>query len=401
MKALLTTLLLWNPLGAEVQDPPPPAPAASRAGTAEGFGRATSYRTALAEAIEEAVGKAKGIDVRRGPSWRSRMSVVTNYTDEVPNGWFDGQVDREHEWVQQQIEGFVTSYEVVKKAKADDGFWEVTVAVQVAAHDPDSQPLVVEVVDNTLGKWQFERFQKGAAGGPFARDAGTYVAPAVNEHLRRGGLKIVAAGRGVVVTGDSARDEREKAGHRLVASHRIELEWQPMLLRSEQEKPNKARPTPGPRREYLVAGSVAVRVRVVDLVQGIEVLDLPMSIPAEVGSGTSFEQRDAAIVALANRANATVAETVYFALRPPVVTRKMPADDGKSWLVEVKIEKRIAATYAEFVLGNNGTLVSPDWQTLGAATLVGGTGTSCTFRLDAGLDIDRVVIDATELRPKK
>jgi hypothetical protein len=78
---LVSALLLAAMAG---QDPPPsappaPAPAPASGSTwSEGFGRATNYRSALANAIEDAVAKVKGISVARGPAVRSRLSVVSN-----------------------------------------------------------------------------------------------------------------------------------------------------------------------------------------------------------------------------------------------------------------------------------------------------------------------------------
>jgi hypothetical protein len=118
---------------ATAQEPTPAPPAAAAAETppggtwSEGFGRATNYRSALANAIEDAVGKVKGISVARGAAVRSRLSVVSDHKDGDKDGWFDGEADGEREWVQQQIAGFVLRYEVAKKEKAQDGHWEVTV----------------------------------------------------------------------------------------------------------------------------------------------------------------------------------------------------------------------------------------------------------------------------------
>ncbi len=405
MKAILP--LVAFALGAAVvplcaQDAPAQAPQEQATdGWSEGFGRATNYRTALANAIEDAVGKAKGIAVARGAGVRSRLSVVANYTDQVPNGWFDGEADSEREWVQQQIAGFVQKYEVKKKEKASDGQWEVTVRAQIAMHDGADPVLVIDLQDGELSKWQLERFEEGQ-GTAFARDSGNYQAPRLAENLRRSGVvKIVAKSSGVSVGSGAAVREREKAGQQLVASHRIVVTWQPMQLRSEQERPNRARPTSGPRPEYLVGGAVRVDVKVVDLVQNIDVLEMPLTIPIDVPPGTTVDRRDAFVVALADKATATVAELAFFALRPPVVVRKWPSDDGKDWLVEARIGKRIASGYDAFVVGNNGSLASPDWQRLGTAVLVGGTDTSCTFKLQGVEDPSRIEPKVTEVRPTR
>jgi hypothetical protein len=402
----LTTLLLLcccppSPWAA-VQDPKlPVAPAVTAAeGTTEGFGRATNYRTALAQALEDAVGKAKGIAVARGAAVRSRLSVVSGWSDEVPDGWFDGESDQEREWVQQQIQGFVQRYEVSKKVKANDGQWEVTVLAKVAMHDGRDPLLVIALEGNELGKWQLERVEEGAQGGAFARDGGDYRGPHLRENLlRTGAVKVLAGSAGVKVADGSAPAEREKQGQQLVASHRVTVDWQPMQLQSMVEKPNKARPTAGPRPEWLVAGVVQVQVKVVDLVQNIEVFERPMTIAVDVPPGTGLDRRDAFVVKLADQAHAAVAEQVFFALRPPVVMRKWPGEGGADWLVEVRMSRRVATGYDAFAVGNPGSLASPDWLRLGAATLIGGTDASCTFRLLEIADPSRIEAEFTEVRP--
>lgn len=390
------------PLWAAAQDPKPAVPpaATATAGYTEGFGRATNYRSALAQALEDAVGKAKGIAVSRGPGVRSRLSVVSGWSDEVPDGWFDGESDQEREWVQQQIQGFVQRYEVSKKDKANDGQWEVTVRAQVAMHDGREAALVITLEGNELGKWQLERAEEGAQGGAFARDGGDYRGPHLRENLlSTGSIKVQAGSTGVKVVDGSAPAEREKQGQQLVASHRVTVDWQPMQLQSMVEKPNKARPTAGPRPEWLVSGVVQVQVKVVDLVQNVEVFERPMTIAIDIPPGTGIDRRDAYVVKLADQANAAVAEQVFFALRPPVVLRKWPGEGGADWLVEVRMSRRVAAGYQAFEVGNPGSLASPDWQRLGAAALVGGTDAICTFRLLEVDDPKHIEAEFTEVRP--
>jgi hypothetical protein len=372
---------------------------AATAGT-EGFGRATSYRQALAAALEDAVGKAKGIQVARGPGVRSRLSVVSSFSSELPEGWFDGESDHESEWVQQQISGFVQRYEIKKKEKAQDGQWEVTVVAQVAAIDQNEPVMVVAIDGNNLGKWQLDRVEEGGAGTPFARDGGDYQGPQLRENLlRSGAVKIAAGGSGVSLGSGASPREREKAGQQLVASHRISIQWQPMQLTSLVEKPNRARPTSGPRPEYLVSATATCTVTVVDLVQNVEVQPArPMVIAIELPAGTPIERRDAYVVKLADQANATIAEAVFFALRPPVVLRKW-AGDGGAWLCEARMARRIANAYQQFTVGTPGSLASPDWQPLGGAALVGGNDVSCTFQLINVEDPARIEPDVTEIRP--
>lgn len=392
---------------AVAQEPPtPPTPAATPAPAAtadwtEGFGRATSYRTALGAALEDAVGKAKGISIARGAGVRSRLSVVSS-GENVPKDWFDGEADHEKEWVQQQISGFVLAYDVVKKGKAEDGQWEVTVRAKVAAHDCSQGLLVLDLIDNDLRKWEMARFEEGAAGGAFAKVNGSYEAPSIRANLTATRLvRIVAKTSGVDVGAGAAPAEREKAGQQLVASHRVAVAWQPMQFQSLVEKPNIARPTSGPRPQYLTAASVKVDLKMIDLVQNVDLLDLPMTVSIDVPAGTPVERLDAIAVQLADKAKAVVAERIFFTLRPPTVTRKWPDDGGSDWLCEVAIGKRIAMAYDGFVVGNQGSLANPDWQSLGRAVLVGGTDTSCTFKLVDVVDPSRIETGVSEVRPAR
>jgi hypothetical protein len=85
----LTSLLLlccWSPSPwTSTQDPKPTLPpaVAGAEGYTEGFGRATNYRTALAQALEDAVGKAKGIAVKKGLfPWTASGRAIANGRDE-------------------------------------------------------------------------------------------------------------------------------------------------------------------------------------------------------------------------------------------------------------------------------------------------------------------------------
>lgn len=407
MNALLENAVLALTLiaSAAAQDPlvpRTPVPATTRdAEWTEGSGRAASYRSALVQALEDAIGKAKGIAIARSPGVRSRLSVVANHSDGVPDGWFDGEGDEEREWVQQQIADFVQRYEIVKKEKAQDGQWEVTLRAQIVAVDPRSTPIVVDLTDDDLRKWQLERYEEDGAGGPFGKLNGNYEAPRISENLRASGAVHVAAKSAPVSVGDVvAPGEREKAGQRLVASHRVAVAWQAMVFKSLVERPNVARPTAGPRPQYLTSGAVQVTVKIVDLVRDVELYDRALTISLDMPPMTPVDRLDAFVVQLADRAKATVAETIVFTLRPPVVTRKW-AGDGGEWFVEANVSRRVAQGYPEFVVGNNGSLAAPDWRTIGRATFVGGDDTACTFKLVAVDDPGAVEKDITEVRPSR
>ncbi len=406
MNSLPQLLVLASCLGwLAGQEPVAPTIASQGAASetwTEGFARATSYRAALAEALEDAVGKAKGVAVARGAAVRSRLSVVSNYTQELPNSWFDGEAHSEREWVQQQIAGFVQRYEVVKKGKADDGQWEVTVKAQVAALAAGGGLMTIDLADNDLRSWQLDRFEEGVPDAPFAKVAGNYDAPSLRENLRATGVvRVLANSAGVAVGEGAAPSEKEKTGHRLVASHKVVVVWQPMQFQSLVEKPNKARPTTGPRPQFLTAGSVQVAVKVLDLVHDLEVLDRSLTIALDVPSASPVDRLDAFAVQLADMAKAAVAETVFFALVPPVVVRKWPAEPGPGWLVEVAMSRRVAEAYAAFSIGTQGSLASPDWRSLGKAAFVQGTATSCTFRLIDVADPASIEPGVAEVRPAK
>ncbi len=399
---LAFAVLPQEPIPAQPSQPPAAATAETPPGSAwsEGFGRATNYRSALANAIEDAVAKVKGISVARGPAVRSRLSVVSDHKDGDKDGWFNGEADGEREWVQQQIAGFVLRYEVLRKEKGQDGQWEITVKALVAANDGIDTTIVIDLQDNDLRKWQLERFEEGSGSGAFARQSGDFAGPRIAEYLRKSRLvKIVAKGAGVAVGAGSSPREREKAGHQVVASHRVVVAWQPLVVQSMVEKPNKARPTAGPRPEFLSGGAVQVSIKVEDLVENTELLEETFTVPADPGASQSVEQIDAYVNALVDKAKAVVAEKVFFALKPPVVLRKWQGPGGE-WLVEAQVARRVAATYAAFAVGNNGSLASPDWQSLGRAVLVDGNDTRCTFRLE-GVDTAQVEPNLTEVRPTK
>lgn len=383
----------------QVPEQPPPASADATAGGkwTEGFGRATNYRSALANALEDAVGKAKGIAVARGPALRSRLSVVSQHKDGDKDGWFNGEADGEREWVQQQIAGFVLGYEVVKKEKGGDGQWEVTVKAQIAAPDNADAVLVIDLADSDLRQWQLERTD-AAAPGSVTRKHGEFAGPKIGEYLRKSRVvKIVAKGAGVTVGEGSAVREREKAGQQLVASHRVTVAWQPLVVQSTVEKPNKARPSSGPRPEWLTGGAVSASIRVENLVENVVLLDEAVTVPADEGASMPVERLDAFVNALVDKAKAHVAEKIFFTLRPPVVVRKW--QEGSEWRIEVQMSKRIAGAYRSFVVGNNGSLSSPDWQPLGRASLVDGNDASCVMRLDVVEDPAAIEPSVTEVRP--
>lgn len=379
---------------------PVPAPATPAGdGWTEGQGRGPSYRTALAHALEDAVGRRRGVSVVRGPGIRSRLAVVAKDA-EATDGWFSGEAELEREWVGQQLAGYVESYEVVRKDKGADGSFDVVIRARIAAFEPGKDAFVVDLVDDDLRQWRLERFEEGSEGGPFARDEGAYEAPSVRENLRATGrVRFAAKAGGVRVGTGSDPRERAKEGRQLTPSHRVAVTWQPMQFRSQLERPNRARPTSGPRPQFLTAGSVRVAVKVVDLVQDIDLFDRSLVIELPLAEPATVDKLDAFAVQLGDLAKAAVAEAVFFALQPPVVTRKWAAGDGGDWHVEVAMPKRVALAYEAFAVGVQGSLASPDWRPLGRAVYVGGADAQCTFRLIDVVDASRIEAGVAEVRP--
>ncbi|MBL8731218.1 MAG: hypothetical protein JNN13_02480 [Planctomycetes bacterium] len=384
------------------QEPPVPAvaaPTVPAAGVSSvGFGRAASYREALAFALEEAVAKVKGVQIVRGAPVRDRLVIVERHADGSRRDWFDGVADGEHGWVQQQIAGFVSGYEVEKRQQVDGG-WEVTVRATVATAPDALAPIVVEVDDQGLRRWRLSRFESDAATVAFDTQAGEYRGPAVARSLRTcPGLSIAGGGARVNVGAGAAPAEREKDGQQVVASHRVVLQWGTLELQSAVERSNIARPSNGPRPEYVIGGAVEVSLRIDDLVRGVVVLDEHFAVPADVPAGFAADRVEAAVQALADKACAVVAQKIFFALRPPAVLRKWAGEKAGQWLVEVSMPRAVAAGFRNFEVGLDGSLASPDWQPIAPAALVGGTATSCTFRIDID---DATAIDAAaaQVRP--
>jgi len=276
------------------------------------------------------------------------------------------------------------------------------VRAKIAAFEPGKDAFVVDLVDDDLKRWRLERFEEGVEGGPYARDEGAYEAPSVRENLRATGRVRFAAKAGGVKVGAAADPrERAKEGRQLAPSHRVVVAWQPMQFRSQMERPNRARPTSGPRPQFLTAGSVRVAVKVVDLVQDVERFDRVLTVDLPFAEPQPVDKLDAFAVQLGDLAKAAVAEAIFFALQPPVVTRKWAAGDAGEWHVEVAMPRRVALAYESFAVGVQGSLASPDWRPLGRAVYVGGADAQCTFRLVDVVDASRIEEGVAEVRPAR
>ena len=343
---VLVALLSAAAVAAQQQPPSPSttprsapsgAPSGAAASWCEGLGRGPSRRAALAAALGDAVARARGAWLASGPAVQSRLAVVAGRRGDA------GEVSSG--WVARQVAGFIEAVEVQE---------------------------------------QRER--------AFDRRTGAFHGPKIADYLRRSGaVEVVAAPPGPAAAG---------AADALSASHRVRLEWQPARVRSLVEKPNRARPTKGPRPEHMSAGVVDVSVHIDDLARGVTVLDETLAISAPASQRWSIARLDRFVTELVDLAKARVAQKIFFALQPPVVLRKW-AGDGGDWFVEARVGKRVAGGFSRFVLGVDGSLTSPDWQQLATAELVGGSAASCVFRLQNLTDPSRVEVGVCQVLPSR
>ena len=92
----------------------------------------------------------------------------------------------------------------------------------VASLDELQSELAIELVDNDLREWQFERFEEDGPGRPFDRRKGKFRGPKIGDYLRHSGaVKVVSGDAGAAAPSGSARSQREKLGNRAVASARV------------------------------------------------------------------------------------------------------------------------------------------------------------------------------------
>ena len=371
------------------QEAPPKAPAdqleraAGEVAWTLGRGSATTFGAALAGALGDAVLQVKGAAYVQSSALQSRLARIADRDVRDPGAGL------ERGWVLTQLAGYVRDYEVASKRQADDRTWVVVVRARVTGPAAGGSELAVELIDNGLSNWSLERFEEGGPGRAFDRRVGRFEGPRIAAYLRRGGgVKVV----------NPAKESTQTSKGQVAPAYRVVVDWQPVVVRSMVEKPNRARPTKGPRPEFISGGTVEVALRIEDLETRATLLDEKLSVPSGRSEPWSVDRLDAYVTDLVDVAKATVARTIFFALRPPVVLRKWVGDGG-AWHAEVRMSRRAAAGFREFVLGNAGTLASPDWQRLAGATLVGGTAATCTFRLDDLVDAARVEVGFTEVRP--
>ena len=358
--------------------------AAAEASWQEATGSGPTLRTALAQALRGAVSRARGAAFVLEPSVRSRLEIVARHER---GGDGDSSIDRA--WTLGQLPGLVLDFEVLDQRPRGESGYDVRLRALVSSRAVAAASIVVELVDNDLTSWVLERFEESGPGRAFDQRRGRFEGPRIGSYLRRSGAVRIASPAG---------DDPVAAATRLVPSHRVVIDWQPLVVRSTVEKPNRARPTSGPRPEFMSGGAVDVAVRVEDVVQGVTLLDEKISVPAVRPDTFSIDRLDAFVTDLVDVAKAQVARRIFFTLRPPVVLRKWVGDGG-AWHVEARISKRIASGFQEFVLGQDGSLASPDWRRLAAADFVGGSAVSSTFRLGGLLDASQVEVGVCEVRP--
>lgn len=385
--AIAVVITFVASLGAQAPSSPQDAqaPVAADAAWSPGEGQGSSYRSALARAISSAVVAARGAGAAEDASVRARLRIVAEYDAGLQV--FDASGERERAWVLGQLVGIVDDYVVASRVQGEGAAWVVRVRARVAS--VNGPAFVVELEDGGIGSWELERFEEGGLGQAFDRRRGRFEGPPIASYLRRSGLVKLASGQ---------TDGAERAQSRSVPSHRVVVTWKPLAVRSTLEKPNPARPTKGPRPEQLSGGVAEVTLRVEDLTQGVTLLNEELSIPSNASGAWPSSRLDAYVNELVDQAKAQVAQRIYFALSPPVVLRKWVAQGG-AWHVEVKIPERVARGARAFVAGADGGLSSPDWQRVAAATLVGGSATSCTFRLEGLTDASKIDVGVTEVRP--
>ena len=356
--------------------------AAAEASWHEANGSGPTLRTALAQALRSAVSRVRGAAFVLEPSVRSRLEIVARHER---GGEGDEAFDRA--WTLSQLAGLVVDFEVLDQRPRGESGYDVRLRALVSSRADADASIVVELVDNDLTSWVLERFEESGPGRAFDQRRGRFEGPRIGSYLRRSGAVRIAS-----------RERDDSAATRCLPSHRVVIEWQPLVVRSTVEKPNRARPTNGPRPEFMSGGAVDVALRVDDVVQGVTLLDEKISVPAVRPETFSIDRLDAFVTDLVDVAKAQVASRIFFTLRPPVVLRKWVGDGGV-WYVEARISKRIASGFQEFVLGQDGSLASPDWRRMATAKFVGGSAVSSTFRVGQLPDAAQVEVGVCEIRP--
>lgn len=416
--AVLVAATLLAPL-VQAQDRPaaaelPPLEKVANGTWSEARGSGPTRQDALAQAIEGAVMRVNGLRVATGPALRARLGLVKNQDGSVSTTEGTLEVAR----VVQQLEGFVDQAEVKQEQKGADGLWSVQVRCLVASFDPNRAEFVVQLAGAPKGGRDVAYQDLGTClvlnvdeetgtqsrSGPY-NIAGTRIGDCLVGTNR---VKIGYRGPGVQMDGDSDPRQAAKAGKGLVATHRIDVEWDPVVMRVVKKKVLKSNPGK-PRERHLDTAYVTARIAVRNLVEKTEVasFELPIVCPADWfrrgEAPLALDQEN--LLAMAQRvaafAEVEVAKRVFFALRPPLVLNKKQGEgDRAPWLVEVDLPRHLAAEFDTFEFGRDGSLGGSGWRPVGRGKLVGGEQTSI-FELDADSKPAEIQVGATRLEPTK
>lgn len=379
---------------------------------AEGTG--LTVHAARANAIEAAVMRVNGARVATGPALRSRLALVKNADASITTTEGEWEVAQ----VTQQLEGFVDQVEFLQQRKEEGGGWTVRVRCLVSGYDSKRADFIIllgglgaggrVVAYEDLGSWRLQQrdlaTDRVEAAGPFAIP-GTRIGECL---ASTGRVKFGFAGPGVRLDGDSDAREAAKRGKGLVATHQIDVAWEPVVLRTSIPKPLASLPGKSRPPQFLGA-TVTARIRVRNLVEKTEPppFEIPIQIPAAWFAERGQERVPADQDSLqryaqraAKFAESEVAKAIYFTLQPPVVLRKWQ-EAGGAWLVEADLATHIARDFTAFELGKEGSLDGAQWRSFGIARLADGVpaGWTSTFRLEPAADVAAIVPGATLIKP--
>lgn len=392
----------------------PPLEPAERGTWSVADGTGPTLHAARANAIEAAVMRVNGVRVATGPAMRSRLGLVKNADASITTT--EGELEVAQ--VTQQLEGFVDQVEFVQQGKGEDGLWLARVRCLVAGYDPKRADFIILLgglgaggrvgAYEDLGTWRLQQTDlatgRTEVSGPFAIP-GTRIGDCL---VNTGRVRIGYAGPGARPDADSDPSEAGKRGKALVATHQVDVSWEPVVLRTSIPKPLAS--LPGKSRPLQFQGAtVTARIRVRNLVEKTEQpsFEIPILIPAPWFAERGQERPPADQDSLqqyaqraANFAESEVAKAIYFTLQPPVVLRKWQDGSG-AWLVEADLATHIAQEFSAFELGKYGSLGGAQWRSFGIARLADGVpaGWTSTFQLEPTADAAAIVSGTTLLKP--
>jgi hypothetical protein len=370
----------------------------------ESEGHGAGRADALANAIELAIQRVHGTYVAKGSNLRARMSLVKSGDENLKQ---DGVLEIGR--VTQQLEGFIAQMDQPSYGEVKDG-WQARVRCLVADYDPKTSARFVVRLQESFAErgeqhvWVLRNLDKETdrptTSQPAAIGGSDLQARLVNTDR----IKISATGPGVKVTADSDPAEAAKKGRALVASHRVEIAWSPVVV----DVTTRRSVVPGaPRKQLLDGATMRVEIAVADLVEQTEAVKttFDVAVPAAAGSENSPENRELLARATLAAAYDEVVQKIYFALRPPRVLAVAKSEgDTPTWTVEADLPFDLAAQLAEIAQPEFGVETSfgeARWKSLGSARLLPGTAQrskhTATFALGADAVPDRIEPDRTRL----